>query len=276
MYKNPLCFFAGGLIFILFNKGAGLMNQSVIKALSLLNYFSEEQRELSLKEISERSGLPKPTAYRLLSSLQACGFLIKTKEGEHDSKYRLGLKLLELGNLVSEQLELRQIAKPFMEQLGQQINEAVHIVIVHDDQAVYIDKVESSRALRLYTKVGKSSPLYIGSGPKLLLAYMPENEQNRILSKPLKSLIDQKPIDKEKLLVELEKIKNQGYSISVDEQDLNTTGVSYPIYDYKKNVIAALTVSGLSSYFENDNLQYIKEKTKETAEKISSSLGYIK
>ena len=252
------------------------MNQSVIKALSLLEHFSEENQELSLKEIAEKSGLPKPTAYRLLTSLNYCGFLIKTKESEHDSKYRLGLKLLELGSLVSEQLELTQVAKPYMEELVQKTNEAVHIVIAHDDQAIYIDKVESNRAIRLYTKVGKSVPLYIGSGPKLLLAYMDEMERKSILKGPLKALHESKTINKTKLIAELDQIKEQGFAISVDEQDLNTTGVSYPIYNHQKKMVAALTVSGLSSYFEKDNLQYIKEETEKTAEKISRSLGYIK
>ncbi|MGM8215251.1 IclR family transcriptional regulator [Bacillaceae bacterium W0354] len=251
------------------------MNQSVIKALKLLEFFSEDEPELSLREIAKRSGLPKPTAYRLLSSLNTCGFLMKTKESEHESKYRLGLKLLELGSLVSDQLELRTIAKPYMEELGRIINEAVHIVIVNNEHAIYIDKVESNRALRLYTKVGKTSPLYIGSGPKLLLAYMSEEERNHILSQPLKSMIDGKTIDKNELIEELNDIRKNGYSLSVSEQDLNTTGVSYPIFDHRRHVVASLTVSGLSSYFENDNLKYIKEQTKATAEKISSALGYI-
>ncbi len=251
------------------------MNQSVIKALSLLELFSEEVQELSLKEIAEQSGLPKPTAYRLLSSLHYCGFLIKTKESEHDSKYRLGLKLLELGSLVSDQLELTQVAKPYMEELVQKVNEAVHIVIAHDEHAIYIDKVESNRAIRLYTKVGKSVPLYIGSGPKLLLAYMNDDERATVLRGPLTTLNNEQ-IDKQKLVKELNDIREKGYAISVDEQDLNTTGVSYPIYNHQKKMVAALTVSGLSSYFEKDNLQYIKEETENTAEQISRSLGYIK
>ena len=83
-------------------KGDKTMNQSVLKALKLLDLFTEETYELSLKEISLRSNLPKPTAYRLLSALEEAGFLNKAKENEHDSRYRLGLKLLELGQLVAD------------------------------------------------------------------------------------------------------------------------------------------------------------------------------
>ncbi|RPF54401.1 IclR family transcriptional regulator [Aquisalibacillus elongatus] len=234
------------------------MNQSVIKALKILNLFSEETQELTLKEIATQSNLPKPTAYRLLQSLEEMGYIIG-----HDGRYSLGLKLLELGHLVSHQLDLRQLAKPLMTNLAQSINEAVHLVVLHGDHATYIEKVESRRALRLYTKVGKSAPLYKGSGPKLLLAHLPQTEQMRVL--PDESLIE-----------EVEQIRQQGYAMSVGEQDLDTTGLSYPIYNHSGNVVAALTVSGLSSHFEGDHLTFIKVETKKTADEISRCLGYAK
>ncbi|WP_369404768.1 IclR family transcriptional regulator [Piscibacillus salipiscarius] len=151
------------------------MNQSVVKALKIIDLFNETTSELSLKEISVRTGLPKPTAYRMLQSLESMGYVMRTEA--YDQRYQLGLKFLELGHLVSHQLDLRQIAKPLMKRLAEEINEAVHLVVVHGNHATYIEKVDSNRALRLYTKVGKSSPLYIGSGPKLLLAFMSKDEQ---------------------------------------------------------------------------------------------------
>lgn len=158
------------------------MNQSVIKAMKLLDLFTEGTNELTLKEISTKADMPKPTAYRLLSALETSGMLYKMKENEHDSRYRLGLKLLELGEIVSDQLELRDIALPYMENLAHEINEVIHLVIINHDKATYIEKVESSRALRLFTKIGKSVPLYSGSGPKLLLAYLPEEKQDEFLN----------------------------------------------------------------------------------------------
>ena len=251
------------------------MNQSVIKALKLLDLFTEDIQELSLREIALRADLPKPTAYRHLASLVECGFLQKTKENEQDSGYRLGLKLLELGHLVSNQLEIREIALPFMEDLAQDINEVIHIVIANQDEATYIEKVDSTRALRLYTRIGKSSPLYIGSGPKLLLAFMDKEKQAEILGEAnLYAIEDHRPIDKTRLQGELDIIREEGYSYSIGEQDLETTGISYPLYNYRKRVVASLTVSGLSSHFEGENLQVIKEKTRKTADKISEKLGY--
>lgn len=251
------------------------MNQSVNKALQILDLFIEEAGELTLHEISEKTKIPKSTAYRILTTLESSDMLYKTKQSTHDSRYRLGLKLLELGHLVSDQLELRGIALPFMEELASEINEVVHLVIVNQNKATYIEKVESKRALRLFTKIGKSLPLYLGSGPKLLLAYLPEEKQKEILADPeLYSLTDDKPIDKERLWQELAKIRKNGFAFSIAEQDEDTTGVSYPIFNYHNKVVASLAVSGLSSYFEGEQLEMIKLKTEETARNISKELGY--
>ncbi|RLL39995.1 IclR family transcriptional regulator [Oceanobacillus piezotolerans] len=251
------------------------MNQSVIKALKLLDLFTEDKNELTLKEISDRANIPKPTAYRLLSALESINYLYKIKENEHDSRYRLGLKLLELGQIVYDQLELRKIALPFMQDLAQEINEAIHLVIFNQNEATYIEKVESNRALRLYTRIGKSSPLYIGSGPKMVLAFLPQEKQEEILGKgELYYLGDHKPIDKKNLMNELKRIREEGYALSIGEQDAETTGISFPVYDHRNHVIAALTVSGLSSHFEGDNLTLIKLQTKKKAETISQKLGY--
>lgn len=251
------------------------MNQSVIKALTLLNLFTEETPEMTLKEITIKSGLPKPTAYRLLTTLERLDYLYKSKENEHDSRYRLGLKLLELGQLVSDQLEVRGIALPVMEKLGKELNEVVHLVIVYQNRATYIEKVDSTRPLRLNTRVGKSTSLYIGSGPKLLLAHLPLKKQKEIIEdEPLKPYKNNKQITTEDLWKELLHIQHVGYSFSVGEQDLDTTGISYPIYNYQNKVSAALTVSGLSRYFEGEHLTHIKDKTKRAALDISRELGY--
>ncbi|MFB5934677.1 IclR family transcriptional regulator [Peribacillus frigoritolerans] len=252
------------------------MNQSVIKALKLLNLFLEEKKELTLSEIATKSNMPKPSAYRFLTSLEVCGFLVKTKNTEQDVRYRLGLKLLELGNMVSEQLDLRTIALPCMRKLCADINEAVHLVILDGDEAVYIEKVESSQAVRLHTRVGKRSDLYIGSGPKLLLAYLPETERETLMEKMAFTKLTPYTIkNKEILYKEIEQIRCNGYSISKGEQDEETIGISYPVLDYTHKVVAALTVSGPNTRMQEKGEETIRKKTKETASLISHELGYI-
>lgn len=249
------------------------MNQSVLRAITILELFVEH-KELSLQQITDKTKLPKPTAYRLLSTLTSTGLLYKVKEHVHDSRYRLGIKLLQLGHLVAERIELREIALPYMEELAQTINEVVHLVIPNNEEATYIEKVNSTRALSLQTKIGRSIPLYIGSGPKMLLAFLPVSEQERILNKAELTTLTNRRIDKEKLLEELKEIRVQRISMSVEEQDPDTTGISFPIFNYEADVIGALAISGLSSRFTGDKLARMIEYGRKTAEEISDQLGY--
>lgn len=252
------------------------MNQSVLKALRLLDFFVKSP-ELTLAELSTKADMPKPTVYRLLSSLEVCGFLIKVRNSEQDIKYRLGLKLLELGNVVSEQLELRKVALPHMKKLCEEINEVVHLVIMDGYEAVYIEKVESKQALRLYTKVGKRSPLYVGSGPKLLLANLPAKDYNRIVENiKFNKFTENTILNKMDLKLELETIRSQGYAVSSGEQDLDTIGFSFPVKDHTGNVIAALGVSGPTIRFLGEREIYLKQETKIIAKKISKDLGFYR
>lgn len=251
------------------------MNQSVIKALKLLDLFTEGESELSLNVISERSGMPKATAFRLLASLESMGFLSKSKNSIHDVTYTLGLKLLELGGLVADQMELRKTALPLMQQLCAEVNETVHLVILDGDEAVYIEKVESSHALRLYTRVGRRSSLYLGSGPQLLLAYLPEQERQMLISHmSFQQVTDNTVVSTVDLENKVQQIREAGYAISHGEQDMETTGVSYPIYDHTERVIAALNVSGPSSRFQGEHEKIVQKRTRDTALQISFQLGY--
>lgn len=249
------------------------MNQSVRKALTILDLFIDNE-ELSLHEITKKAKLSKPTTYRLLSTLETAGLLYKKKDGPHDSRYGLGLKLLELGELVADRLELRKIALPYMENLAKEVNEVVHLVIINQQEATYIEKVNSRRALSLHTNIGRSTPLYVGSGPKMLLAFLSNEEQDIIIgNKPLKTL-RYEPIEKRKLKEELRNIKENHYAISVGEQDADTTGVSFPIFNHEHKLVAALAVSGLSTRFIGEKLEVIKQKGKQSALEISNQLGY--
>jgi IclR family transcriptional regulator, KDG regulon repressor len=248
----------------------------VIKALQLLDLYTSGESELSLADITKKVNLPKPTVYRLLSSLEACGYLKKVKKSDLDIRYKLGMKLLELGNVVMENLELRKIALPHMQKLNTEIDEFIHLVILDSNEAVYIEKVESKQDLRLFTRIGKRSPLYLGSGPRLLLAYFPDEERQSIInSLELKPFTPNTITDKTQLQNELDQIRSHGFSISRGEQDINTIGISFPIRDYSGQVIAALGVSGLALRFDVHREKLILEKVRLASQAISQELGYM-
>lgn len=251
------------------------MNQSVNKALELLTFFTKDQAAFTLHELSHLSGMSKPTVYRMLSTLEANGFLEKIKENQNDARYKLGLKFLEYGQLVSDRLELREIAFPYMQELAEQLNEAVHLVIINGTDAIYIEKVDSGRSLRLNARIGSRFPLYMGSGPKLLLAYQDSAFIEKILAGELLPYSDGKVLEKDAFLQQLATIRENAYSWSSGEQDLHATGVAFPIRNHHGKVIASLAISGLASYYEGENLERIMEASRTTSEEISRRLGFI-
>lgn len=251
------------------------MNQSAVDALKLLDLFAAEEHELSLSDIHKKTTMSKSRVFRLLSSLVECNFLRKVKYSEHDIRYQLGLKLMEFGHLVSERMEIRQTALPHMKIVCSDIQEIVHLAILDGTNAVYIEKVESEQPIRLYTQVGRTLPLYVGSGPKLLFAYMNHKEREDILKNLKMNPITENTITSmTKLQKEVQLIRRQGYSTSYGEQNLDTTGVSVPIRDFNGEVIAALTASGPSNRFGTERIKDILVALERTAKQISYELGY--
>ncbi|GAA0485455.1 IclR family transcriptional regulator [Salinibacillus aidingensis] len=250
------------------------MSQSLLKAIKLLDCFKDKS-EMTLYDLVEESNYPKTTVFRLVTSLEEAGLLVKVKRSSHDVRYRLGLKLLELGKRVSDQLEYRKIALPYMRKLNSKLNELVQMAVIEGDEAIYVEKLDSTKPVRLVIHVGGRSPLYAGSAPKLLLAYMNDEDredylQNITLEKMTENTID----NLEQLKQELDVIKQRGYSISKAEHYRDTMGFSYPIKDFYGETVAALGVSIPITDYSKAREEIILEETRKTAEEISRELGY--
>lgn len=251
------------------------MNQSVTRALQILNLFTKGKARWRLNEIAKEMGMAKATVFRLLASLEAEGFLTKTKQSDQDVGYELGLKLLELGTLVQEQMSLRKVALPHMKRLNRIIDEIVLLVVSDGDHAVYIEKVESRNPLRLYARVGRISPLYLGSGPKLLLAMKPDEEREEILQRLVfQPRTENTFTDREALNKELNAIRRRGYAMSFGEQDRGITGLSFPVFDHQGRVAAALTSSIPTERFQKKDRTELLESLRQAAVNISRDLGY--
>lgn len=250
------------------------MNQSVLKAIELLNCFTIK-KELSIIELSEMTNMPKTTVFRLVSSLEEGRLLVKNRKTSHDVTYQMSLRIVELGKHVMDQLEYREVAYPHMKTLNEELNELVHLVTREGDEAVYVETIDSSKLIRLVVKVGRRSPLYAGSGPKLLLAHMEESAQKTYLdSMEIKKMTENTIDNEEDLKKELARIKERGYSKSHAEHFPNTIGFSFPIYDYTNHVIASLGVSIPSSDYSQDREDMMITKIRETAIAIATDLGY--
>ena len=147
----------------------GVIVQSVARALTMVSCFANDA-ELGISEIAERMDLSKSTTYGLINTLTVFGYLEQTE----NKKYRLGLKLFELGNLVQSRMDIRMEAKPYCQLLADKYRTTVHLATFSEGEIIYIDKVDNNSSVVVYSQIGKRAPMYCTGVGKAILAFLPE------------------------------------------------------------------------------------------------------
>ncbi len=247
--------------------------QSVRRALAIIDALSNHSA-LGVTELSEILGLHKSTVFGLLSTLEYEGYVCQnTRTG----KYELTLKLFEIGSKVFEELDLRKIARPYIEQIVEKHRETAHLVVPDGPEVIYIDKVECTQSMRICSNIGKRLPFHCTGVGKVILAHMPEDDVKEIIKKRgLVSFTNKTITDYEKLLKELEKIRAQGYAIDNEEIEIGLKCVAAPIRDINGKVIAATSVAGPTMRMTEEKINQIVRDIKTMNERISAELGYCK
>lgn len=249
-----------------------MKNKTVVRSMDVLNLFLEHQ-ELTFQEIIELSMIPKTSVYRMLLTLEEMGFVEKGS----DSKYRLGLLFLTYGNLVASRLNLRQIAYNIMQVLHKELKEAINLIIRQGDETIYIEKVDVYQKVRLYTAIGRKSPLYAGACARVILSFLPDQEIETYLNQvELEKIATGTITTKEGLLKTINDTRVKGYTISHSELEDYTSAIAAPIFDFKGEVIGGLSIAGIEANYQNDNIAFYANKVMNAADEISRKLGYIK
>ena len=247
--------------------------QSVVRGLNILEIVVEHN-EISLKEISNLSGLNKATAHRLLSTLIDTGYIEQVNK---NGFYRPTYKLFSLGNKKIEQVDSYKIAHRFISELSNTINATVHLVVEDSMEVVYIDKIDPTNisGFILKSQVGKRAPMYCTSVGKVLLSKYPDSKIKEIWeATEIKPLTPKTFINFEAFLEEINHIRSQGYSLDLEENELGVVCVGCEFYNYKGLVEGAISSSIPIMYFESKSDYYIKH-VKECAANISKALGYV-
>ncbi len=233
--------------------------------------FSEEEPELGVTELSQRLELPKSTVYRLLASLQRGGLVDQDPETE---KYRLGIELVRLAGLVLKQIDVRQIARPYLHSLAETSEETVNLtVLTGDGKVINIDGIPSPRMVRNVGWIGREMLPHCISSGKVLLAYLPQQQLERILAKGLPRFTDKTITDPVRLQEELNQVRQQGYAVAQEELEVGLSAVAAPIRNHEGTVIAVISVSG-PSFRLSEKISELAQLTKRTADEISYQLGY--
>lgn len=244
--------------------------QSIDRVVALLDVLSESDVPLSLAEICTRMGLHKSTAHRSLIVLERTSMIERTPEG----RFRLGLKLYELGNRAIEQIDLRERVQPFFRRLAMEVGETVHLSVLQKTRIVYLDKVEPNRRICMTSKTGTSNPVYCTSMGKSMLAFLPAELLEDVLSKIKFTRFTSKTLcTRETLMKSLERVRRRGFAIDDEEIEVGVRCVGVPVFDENRFPIAAISVSGPASRITVQSVPAIAERLKRCSSDISRTLG---
>lgn len=248
--------------------------QSVARALALLELLARENREMSLTEIAKASGRPKSTIHGLIATLRDHSYVDQSPE---TGRYRLGVRLFELGNMVARSWDIRSISLPAMRNLNGLLGEMVQLATEDKGQVLYLERLDSTHMMRIVSETGARLPMHCTGLGKALLAYKTPAEIKWILLKHGLSRMTANTItDREMLERELIKIRRQGYAVDDREIMDSLRCVAAPIYDRDGNVKYAVSVSGFANSMQGERFEMIIAELLRAADSISFAMGYRK
>ncbi len=245
------------------------MSLTVDKALRILELLG--QGELRLVDLSASLGEHKSTVQRLLVTLQARGFV---RQDEQTKRYSLGLKLLQLASLTLADMDLREAAREPMQRLGDLSQETVHLGVYDEPQVVYIDKIESTFPIRMYSRVGARAESYCTGVGKALIAFLTDYEVERYLRKvSFTRFTPHTIVTPRGLREEIARIRARGYALDLQEHEEGVRCAAAPIFGLDGRVAGAISVAAPAFRKSESDIEGLAPAVIETARQISANLG---
>lgn len=254
-------------------KGKNERIKSMDKALDLLEFLSVNDQETGITEISKKLHLGLSTVHRILTTLKSRGYVIQNQQ---TTKYRLGVKLFELGCAVQSTKRLVEITKPYLRQLSQSTNETANLAILEGKEVIYLDTIGSPEVLRTEIMAGTRTPAHCTALGKVLLAFISDGEFESLYKRdePLSSLTSKSISSLEELKKNLKKVKKQGYAVDREEYKIGINCIGVPIFG-RNGAIAAISITGPASRFTLNEMEKVKSKLIAISKEISNQLYTI-
>jgi IclR family transcriptional regulator, KDG regulon repressor len=213
------------------------------KLLDILETIRESRSGMGLADLSRALGMPKPTTYRIVATLERRGYLARDGDGH----YRMTRKFFEMHQTESDEQVLVRTAQPVMERLVETCRETVNLGVLDAAEVVVVETVESPQAIRMTSKVGNRRYLHSTALGKVLLSGLPEKEVLRLIRiQGLPRLMPKTIVTRKALFEELELIRRQGYALDDEENEPDGRCIGAPIHGLDGRVVAALSVSAPS------------------------------
>lgn len=243
--------------------------QSLARAVAILEMLGESDVALSLAEISRHMQIHKSTAHRSLMVLERMALIERATR----NRYRLGMKLYELGTRAVQQVDLRARIRPYFQRLSAQLGETVHLGVLQRDSVVYLDKAEPNRHICMSSKTGSTNPAHCTSLGKAILAYLPQEQVEDIVSRIHFVRYTPKTIcSRDELMRALDRVRHRGFAVDDEEIELGVRCVGAPIFDENNVPVAALSMSGPTARIRTQNASLIAERLVRCCTEISTSL----
>lgn len=244
--------------------------RAVERALQILECFDDEHPDMGISEIAQIVNLHKATTHRIMTTLLNFGYLERATDGQ---RYRLGLRLTELGFRAVRRMDLRREALWHMNQLSQQWGETCDLSIFERGEVFYIEMVQGSHALTIAAAVGQRLPAHCTASGKLFLAHMPAQELDDFLQKPLAAFTTKTITSAGVLRQQLAAIRQQGYALDDEELETGIRAIACPICNREGSMIAAMSIPSPASRMTLERVPDIARALAESAQAVSRRLG---
>jgi IclR family KDG regulon transcriptional repressor len=246
--------------------------QTVTNAARLLKAFLTREESLGVSELARRLGLGKSAVHRLLTTLCAEGLV---EQDTRTGGYRLGLVVFELGEAVRVHMDLHAAAGAVLAELREETGESAQVGMLDGHEVVYVDRLESTHALRLFTETGRRVPVHCTSSGKVLLAFAPEPVRERFLATA--ELARHTPhtlADPDSLRAELATVRARGWAEAIDEREVGVASLAAPIRDAHGTVVASIGIGAPVTRFKAMPRRRLARAVTEAGEAVSRRLGW--
>lgn len=248
------------------------MDKAFIKGLRLIEALAQSEHARGVSELAQELQLTKSNVHRLLTTLQAQGYV---RQNPADSSYELSMKLWELGVQVTRRMDLLQIARPAMIRLAEQTGETVHLSVLEDVHVIYVDKIESAHHLRAHTSVGARAPAFAVATGKAMLSHLPESYLERF-GPHLQRYTATTRATLEELRADTALAREQGYATVVEgEWREGIAACACAVLGRSGELVGAIGMSGPDSRIKKKQLKLIAPQVVEAARTISMALGHL-
>jgi DNA-binding IclR family transcriptional regulator len=242
--------------------------RAVERAVQILSAFDNGHAEQGLSEIAQSTGLHKATAHRLIMTLFNSGFLERTADGD---KFRLGLRMVGLGLGALRRLDVRRAAQPHLQKLVDDFQEICTLGVFDHGQVLYVEVVHSNHSLTIAARVGRHLPAHCTASGKVLLAFLPQEVTEPVLSAPLAVYTEKTIASPDRLREELRVVHRRGYAIADEEFEVGIWAISAPIRDIDRNIVAAMSIPFPTNRLDPERIPEIAQALMEAANAVSAN-----